>query len=170
MYDRAMEIREFFIIAFGEDQALGEQSAEAAQHLTVLGYLRPKPRAVQQFSISEHVERIALKRLELPGKKLKKLGQQMVTLLDDPTEELTSAKDQLLSAILADGYICTRPDFYTERFKPHVSMGPALSPDGRQPSYRKLQSFELHSLSVTESRFDLNYQFLGADLLSTRSL
>ena len=165
-----MEIREFFIIAFSEPQPLGEQPAGAVEHFTLLGYLRPNPRATQELTISEHVERIALQRLELPGKKLKKLGRQMVTLLDDPTEELTSAKDQLFAALMADGYICTRPSFYTESYNPHVSMGPAPSPDGRQIHYRKLPSFELHSLSVTESRFDLDYEFLGSEVLSTRSL
>jgi len=170
MYGGAMEIREFFIIAFSEDQALGEQSAEAAQHLTVLGYLRPRPNIVQELTISEHVERIALRRLELPGTKVKKLGRQMVTMLDDPTEELSSAKDELFAALMADGYSCSRPDFYAGQYKPHVSMGPAMTSAGRQTSYRKLPSFELHSLSVTESRFDLDYRFLGSELISTRSL
>lgn len=165
-----MEIREFFIIAFSDDQALGEQSAEAAQHLTVLGYIRPKPNAIQELTISEHVERIALRRLELPGKKLKRLGRQMVTMLDDPTEELSSAKDELFAALMADGYSCSRPNFYAGQYKPHVSMGPVMTSAGRQAHYRKLQSFDLKSLSVTESRFDLDYDFLGAELISTRSL
>lgn len=164
-----IEIREFFIIAFSEAPALGEQSADPVEHLTLIGFIRPDYEATQEFTVSEHVERIALRRLELPGRKNRKLGRHMVTLLDDPTGELNAAKDELYAALMADGYICTRSSFYTGDYKPHVSIGPDYTPPG-QPHPRKLESFALNSLSVTESRFDLDYEFQGAEVISTRSL
>jgi hypothetical protein len=124
-----MEIREFFIIAFSDPQPLGTQSPDAAEHFTFLGYLRSDPRVDHKFTIAEHVERIALRRLELPGKKVKRLGRYMVTMLADPTEELASAKDELFAALIADGYRCSRPNFYSGDYKPHVSMGPATTPE-----------------------------------------
>jgi hypothetical protein len=164
-----MEIREFFIIAFSDPQPLGTQSPDAAEHFTFLGYLRSDPRVDHKFTIAEHVERIALRRLELPGKKVKRLGRYMVTMLADPTEELASAKDELFAALIADGYRCSRPNFYSGDYKPHVSMGPATTPAGRQAHYRKLENFNLNNLSVTESRFDLDYNFLGSEIVATRS-
>ncbi len=162
-----MEIREFFLIAFAEPQPLGEQSAAEVEHFTLIGYLRPNPAVEHRFTIAEHMDRIALKRLELPGTKLKKLGRCMVTMLGDPTGELKAMKDELFEALMADGYICTRESFYGENYKPHVSMGRAPLPGVKGPHLRKLQSFEFSSLSLTESRFNYDYDFLGSEVLHT---
>lgn len=158
-----METREFFIVAFAEAQPLGEQSSAYSEHFTFLGYLRPDPNAVQRLTIAEHLEAIALAELTLPGKKMKRMGRMMATILDDPTGELVAAKDKLFAALLADGYICSRKSFYEDRYTPHVSMDPKLKP-------KKLSSFTLTNLAVTESRFDFDYDFLGAEVIHSRSL
>lgn len=163
------EIREFFIIAFTDAQPLGPQSADPVQHFTFMGYLRENPDVEHQFTLAEHLERIALKRLELPGVKLKKLGRFMVTHLGDPTGELNSFKDELFANLMEDGYICSRSSFYQDSYKPHVTVGAAPIPGVKGPHLRKLQSFDFHSLSITESRFNSNYDFLGAEVLHTRS-
>lgn len=160
-----MEIREFFIIAFTEAQPLGEQSADQVEHFTFLGYLRENPNVEHRFTIAEHMDRIAFQRLELPGKKLKKLGRYMVTHLDDPTGELHAAKDELFEALMADGYICSRKSFYGDNYRPHVTVG-QWAPTGR---FNRVRSFDFHSLSLTESRFTSDYDFLGSEVLHTRS-
>lgn len=161
-----MEIREFFIIAFNEAQPLGEQLPEEKEHFTFIGYIRDNSEVEHRFTIAEHMDRIAVKRLELPGKKLRRLGRFTVTVLDDPTGELISFKDELFKALIEDGYRCTRSSFYGENYKPHVSMG-KFKNGGPQP--RKLKSFPFNNLSLTESRFDLDYDFLGSKVLHTRS-
>lgn len=164
-----MEIREFFIIAFTEAQPLGQQSADPVEHFTFIGYLRENPNREHRFSIAEHMDRIALQRLELPGTKLKRLGRHMVTLLGDPTGELHAAKDELFAALMADGYICSRKSFYGETYKPHVTVGQVPVPGVKGAHPRKVQPFDFHSLSLTESRFGLDYEFLGSEVLHTRS-
>lgn len=163
-----MEMREFFIIAFAAPQPIGEQAAESAEHFTMIGYLRPDPQVTQQYTISEHVERIALKKLALRGKKLKRLGRFMVTTLADDTGALTSAKDKLFAALKTDGYICSRPNFYRGNYQPHVTVGRFSSIPGA-PAPKKLDSFDFNNVSVAESRFDLDYEFLGSKVISTRN-
>lgn len=163
-------IREFFIIAFSEPQPIGPQAAAAVEHFTFLGYLRENPNREHRFTIAEHLDRIALQRLTLTGKKLRRLGRYMVTTLADPTGELRAAKDELFIALMEDGYICSRPGFYGDDYKPHVTVVPAITPGTKGAHPRKLQSFELNSLSVTESRFTRDYDFLGAEVLHTRNL
>lgn len=164
-----MEIREFFIIAFTEAQPLGEQSADQVEHFTFIGYLREDPEVEHRFTIAEHMDRITLKRLDLPGVKLKRLGRYMVTHLGDPTGELNAAKDELFEALMADGYICSQKSFYTSDYRPHVTVGPAPVPGVKSPHAKKVQSFDFHSLSLTESRFNSDYNFLGSEVLHTRS-
>lgn len=163
------EIREFFIIAFPDAQPLGPQSADPVEHFTFMGYLRENPEVEHQFTIAEHMERIELKRLELPGVKLKRLGRFMVTHLGDPTGELNSFKDELFANLMEDGYICSRKSFYTSDYRPHVTVGPAPIPGVKAPHAKKVQSFSFNSLSLTESRFDHDYNFLGSEVLHTRS-
>lgn len=164
-----MEIREFFIIAFTEAQPLGEQSADQVEHFTFIGYLRENPNVDHEFTIAEHMDRIALKRLALPGLKLKRLGRFMVTHLGDPTGELNAAKDELFEALMADGYICTRKSFYGNVYKPHVTVGKVIPPGVKAVHPKKVQSFDFNSLSLTESRFTPDYDFLGSEVLHTRS-
>lgn len=164
-----MEIREFFIIAFTEAQPLGPQSADPVEHFTFMGYLRENPEVEHKLTIAEHMDRIALKRLELPGVKLKRLGRYMVTHLGDPTGELHAAKDELFAALMEDGYICSRSYFYTSDYRPHVTVGPAPVPGVKAPHAKKIQSFDFNSLSLTESHFNSNYDFLGSEVLHTRS-
>jgi hypothetical protein len=159
-------IREYFFISFSEPQLLGPQSSAPAEHFTFLGYIRENPAVGHRFTLAEHLERAALKPLELPGTKLLKLGRYLVTLLADPEAELQRARNELLGALLEDGYICNRPEFYGDRSKPHVTMG-IFSPRGRQP--KKLAFFAFKELTLTESSFDSNYTFLGAQVLHTRS-
>lgn len=163
-----METREFFFIAFSEPQPLGEQPAEAAQHFTLIGYFRPNPQAQHQFTLAEHLDQIALNRLELPGKKLRNLGRFAVTTLGDPTGELNKIKDELFAALISDGYMCSRPFYYRKDYVPHITVGPALGTPGAPPP-TKLKSFTFNNLSVTESRFDEDYNFLGSEVLHTRS-
>lgn len=163
------EIREFFIIAFTEAQPLGEQSADPVEHFTFIGYLRENPNVDHRFSIAEHMDRIALKRLDLPGVKLKRLGRFMVTHLGDPAGELNSFKDELFANLMEDGYICSRKSFYTSDYRPHVTVGTVAPPGVKAPHPKKVQSFDFHSLSLTESRFNSNYDFLGSEVLHTRS-
>lgn len=164
-----VEIREFFIIAFADAQPLGEQSAEKKEHFTLLGYIRENPNVEHRSTIAEHLDRISLKRLELPGTKLKRLGRYMVTLLDDPTGDLVNFKDELYKALMEDGYICTRSSFYEDNYKPHVTVGPAPIHGVKGSHPRKVKSFAFTNLSLTESRFDLDYDFIGAEVLHTRS-
>ena len=163
------EIREFFIIAFPEAQPLGPQSADPVEHFTFMGYLRPNPEVEHKLTIAEHLERIDLKRLELPGLKLKRLGRFMVTHLGDPTGELNSFKDELFANLMEDGYICSRKSFYTSDYRPHVTVGTVTPPGVKAPHPKKVQSFSFNSLSLTESRFDHDYNFLGSEVLHTRS-
>lgn len=164
-----MEIREFFIIAFSKAQPLGPQSADPVEHFTFMGYLRENPAVEHRFTIAEHMDRIALQRLELPGMKLKRLGRYMVTHLGDPTGELNAAKDELFEALMEDGYICSRKSFYTSDYRPHVTVGKVIPPGVKAVHPKKVQSFDFHSLSLTESRFTSDYDFLGSEVLHTRS-
>lgn len=163
------EIREFFLIAFSEAQPLGPQPADPVQHFTFMGYLRENPEVEHKLTIAEHMERIELKRLVLPGVKLKELGRYMVTQLGDPTGELVSFKDQLFAALMEDGYICSRKSFYISDYRPHVTVGQIMPPEAKAPQPRMIRSFDFNNLSLTESRFDLDYNFLGSEVLHTRS-
>jgi len=159
-----MEIRQYFVLAFDEAQPLGEQRAGYQAHLSMIGYFSSPEGTVHGKTIAEHLDSISIRRMSLPGKKLKKLGRAMVTHLDDEQGELNAAKDELYGALIADGYYCAKPFFYEDQYRPHVSMDPELK------RMRKLDSFELTNLSVVESRFNDYYEFLGAEILHTRVL
>lgn len=162
-----MEIKEFFIIAFAETPSFGEQSAAHVDHFTLIGYLRENPAVNHKFTIAEHIDRVEVKRLELRGKKFKRFGKYLVNLLEDPTGDIYRLKTELFEALMEDGYICTRKGFYNESYNPHVTAGPAPEPGQHNP-YKKLESFDFKSLTLTESRFDIDYTFLGSEVLHNR--
>ena len=159
-----VNIRQYFVIGFETPQPLGKQPADAKGHMSMIGYFTENPNVRHSKTIAEHLDSISIRRMNLPGKKLKRMGRFQATVLDDPTGELTAAKDELYAALKADGYICVKPEYYESGgdYKPHVSADPAERLEAPR------ESFELNNLSVTESRFTQHYRFLGSEILHTR--